>query len=817
MKPLHSTVSVCYHCGNDIPDRVYHVDEKYFCCNGCKMVFEILNEHQLCDYYELNEKPGLIQNRSKRQDKYAFLEDTTIQKKLIKYSDQHQTQVTFYLPQIHCSSCLWLLEQLASINNGIISSRVNFSKKEVFIVFDQHQTSLRKVVETLDDIGYEPHLSLNEIGSDTISKTDRTRWYKIGVAGFCFANIMMISLADYFSISNAIEPKIAYFFKFVSVILALPVLFYSATEFFVSAWNGLKHRFLNIDLPVALALVITFIRSLYEISIGTGNGYLDSMSGIVFFMLIGRWLQSRTYRTISFDRDFKSFFPIALNVIKDGFIRPVEISKVKEKDIIQVYSNEIIPVDALLSKGEASIDYSFVNGESLPVKVDIGEIIYAGGKQLGGLLELVVVKEVSQSYLTNLWNNPIFNKKANIGKDTYDKIGTYFTYLVLLLGLGAGIYWYFQGELMLMWNAMTTVLIVACPCALLLSKNYTNGNILRIFGLNQFYLRSPEIIEKISKINHIVFDKTGTITQIQGSNVKYSGKLLNPEMRIIIVSLLKQNTHPTSQIIEAFLKEDETIEIKHFKEIQGQGIEGWVNEKHIKIGSPQFVGKTFNQSTIGTKVVISIDGQVFGEFLISNKYRFGISKLIQRLKKKFTLSLISGDNDHEIETIRSLMGKESEIYFNQSPLQKLEYIKQLQEHYDLNVMMVGDGLNDAGALKQSEVGIAVADTSNSFTPSSDGVLDASKLNHLDTFIRLARVGKYIILFSFTISVLYNIIGLYYALQGILSPVVAAILMPASSITIILLSYGLTEIFAGHFSLKNRWNIFTNQTIDHDSE
>lgn len=817
MKHLNSTFSVCYHCGNDIPDREYHVAEKYFCCNGCKMVFEILNEHQLCEYYELNDKPGSIQNKNKRADKYAFLEDSNIQKKLIKYSDQHQTQVTFYLPQIHCSSCLWLLEQLASINNGIISSRVNFSKKEVFIVFDHHQTSLRKVVEILDDIGYEPHLSLNEMGSDTVSKTDRTRWYKIGVAGFCFANIMMISLADYFSISNAIEPKIAYFFKFVSVILSLPVLFYSATEFFVSAWYGIKHKFLNIDFPVALALVITFIRSLYEISTSTGNGYLDSMSGIVFFMLIGRWLQSRTYKTISFDRDFKSFFPIALNVIKDGYIKPIEISKVKEKDLIQVYSNEIIPVDAILSKGEANIDYSFVNGESLPVKINIGELIYAGGKQLGGLIELVVVKEVSQSYLTNLWNNPIFNKKSNIGKDTYDIIGTYFTYVVLILGMSAGVYWYVMGELFLMWNAMTTVLIVACPCALLLSKNYTNGNILRIFGLNQFYLRSPEIIEKIAKVNHIVFDKTGTITQIQGSNVKYSGKVLTHEMRIIVVSLLKQNSHPTSQIITSFLKEDECIDIKYFKEIQGQGIEGWVNEQHIKIGSPQFVGKTFESSTLGTKVLISIDGQLFGEFAISNKYRFGIAKLIQRLKRKFTLSLISGDNDNEIKTIQSLLGNESEIYFNQSPLQKLDYIKHLQLDGHLNVMMVGDGLNDAGALKQSQVGIAVADTSNSFTPSSDGVLDAAKLGKLDTFIRLAKVGKYIIIFSFTISVLYNIIGLYYALQGILSPVVAAILMPASSITIIFLSYGLTELFSAKFYLKNRWNYFTNETIKNDSE
>ena len=224
----------------------------------------------------------------------------------------------------------------------------------------------------------------------------------------------MMSLADYVVSADVIDPKIDLFFKILSVLLSLPVLFYSATEFFVSAWYGLKNKYLNIDFPVALALAITFIRSIYEITNGAGNGYLDSMAGIVFFMLIGRWLQSRTYQTISFDRDYKSFFPIALNVVKDGIITPTEISKVKEKDIIQVHSNEIIPVDAILSKGNASIDYSFVSGESLPINVNIGEMIYAGGKQLDGLLELMVVKEVSQSYLTNLWNNPIFNKEETI-------------------------------------------------------------------------------------------------------------------------------------------------------------------------------------------------------------------------------------------------------------------------------------------------------------------------------------------------------------------------------------------------------------------
>ena len=756
------------------------------------MVFEILNEHDLCTYYDLNQKPGLIQNRTKRKDKYAFLDDLEIQRKLIHFSNQHQSHVTFYIPQIHCSSCLWLLENIHKVNDGIVSSRVNFTKREVFIVFDNSKTSLKNVVESLDNIGYEPYLSLNEISSKSHSKTDKTRWYKIGVAGFCFGNIMMMSLADYVVSADVIDPKIDLFFKILSVLLSLPVLFYSATEFFVSAWYGLKNKYLNIDFPVALALAITFIRSIYEITNGAGNGYLDSMAGIVFFMLIGRWLQSRTYQTISFDRDYKSFFPIALNVVKDRIITPTEISKVKEKDIIQVHSNEIIPVDAILSKGNASIDYSFVSGESLPINVNIGEMIYAGGKQLDGLLELMVVKEVSQSYLTNLWNNPIFNKEETIKENTYDTIGKYFTYGVLALGFLSGLFWLLKGETTLMWNAFTTVLIVACPCALLLSNNYTYGNILRVLGLNKFYLRSPQVIEKLSNINHIVLDKTGTITQTHGSNVRYAGIVLEKNLKTMVASLLKQSSHPASKVVTEFLNETHLFEVSDFKETEGQGIEGWINERHVKIGSPKFVGAEYFKDIPGTKVVIFIDGIVLGEFIITNKYRYGVTKLIDSLKKLYSISLISGDNDTELKNIEHLLGKDSDVYFNQSPQQKLDYIKNLQQNHNLKVMMIGDGLNDAGALKQSDVGIAVADTGNNFTPSSDGVIDGTRLSKLDSFIQLAKAGKKIILLTFSISVIYNLVGLYYAMQGILSPVIAAILMPCSSITIILLTYGLTE-------------------------
>lgn len=796
----------CYHCGNDVIDTFLSIDEKYFCCNGCKMVYEILNEYNLCTYYDLNEKPGIIQDKNKRVDKYAFLDDKEIQVKLIQYSNKQNSHVTFYIPQIHCSSCLWLLENIDKVNNGILSSRVNFTQKEVFIVFDNSLTTLRKVVESLDGIGYGPYLSLNEISTNSSLKIDRTRLYKIGVAGFCFGNIMMMSLADYLVYADKIDPKIAVFFKGMSVFLSIPVLFYSATEFFISAWYGIKNKYLNIDFPVALALIITFIRSIYEISIGSGNGYLDSMSGIVFFMLIGRWLQSRTYQTISFDRDYKSFFPIALNVIKDGIIIPTEISKVKEKDIIQVHSNELIPVDSILSKGRANIDYSFVSGESLPIQVNIGEMVYAGGKQLDGLLELIVVKEVSQSYLTNLWNNPIFNKKEIIKQTSYDTIGKYFTYGVLILGFLSGFYWFLKGQNILMWNAFTTVLIVACPCALLLSNNYTYGNILRILGLNKFYLRSSGIIEKLSNINHIVLDKTGTITQTKGSNVRYVGKILTEEFRLSLASLLQQSSHPASKLVSDFLNETKIYHVNDYKELEGQGIEGWINDHHIKIGSPNFIGGEYYKERPGTKVVILIDGNIWGEFIITNKYRFGITNLLKSLKKKYTLSLISGDNNAELKNIEELLGIESDVFFNQSPQQKLDYIKTLQNDHKLKVMMIGDGLNDAGALKQSDVGIAVADTANNFSPSSDGVIDGANLSKIDSFIQFAKTGKPITLLCFSISVCYNIIGLFYAMQGILSPVIAAILMPCSSITIILLTYGLSELIAYKLGIKIKTNI-----------
>lgn len=795
---IHTVKETCYHCGEECVTTTIRLEDKTFCCDGCKLVYEILNQGELCAYYDMNAHPGMTQKIKVRADKFNFLDDTAIIQKLIQYTDGKQTHVNFYLPQMHCSSCLWLLENLHRINAGIISSRVNFNSKETFIVFDNNTTSLRKVVETLAAVGYEPHISLQDISGVKVKHYNKTRLYKIGIAGFCFANIMMMSLPEYFAIGSTMQADVEIAFRYITLALSLPVLFYCASEFFVSAWKGIRNRYLNIDAPIALAIAITFGRSLYEFFVLHGNMYLDSMSGIVFFMLIGRWAQDKTQQSLSFDRDFKSFFPIAVNVkTQEGFV-PVPVEQLQENDIIEVYNNELIPADAIISKGKALIDYSFVTGESVLINKEVGEIVYAGGKQCAGKLELLLVKKASQSYLTNLWNKDVFKKEK---KESFfiHALSNYFTIIVFIISGIAAAYWLWQGQIQTMWDVLTTVLIIACPCALLLSSTFTNGNVLRILSKNKLYLRHPDVIQQMAEADHIVFDKTGTLTQGNKLAVSYEGTALTNEQVKLVASLLAQSNHPLSRSVLQYLDVPDIYTVTDFKDHAGAGIEGWIQETYIKIGSAGFVAKAGeHKKSSGSHVYIRIENEIVGCYRVKGVYRFGFAALMQQLQKKYHISVLSGDNDAEAATLTNVLGKDSELLFNQSPEDKLAYIRHLQEVKKHKVVMVGDGLNDAGALKQSNVGIAVAEQKNNFTPASDGIMEASVFANFYRFMQYARSGKQIIIFSFIISILYNIIGLYFAVQGLLAPVIAAILMPASSISIILVTYGLSEWKARKF-------------------
>jgi Cu+-exporting ATPase len=780
------TAVQCYHCGESCDTSIAE-DDHWFCCEGCQFVYGLLKENGLCNYYDLSKTPGIKVKGKFSSDKFAFLDTPEVEQKLLTFKDEKQCQVSFYLPQMHCASCIWLLENLHAIQPGILFSKTNFQRKEIFIAFNPEATSLRKVVELLAFVGYEPYISLNEGEKKKEKKVNRKQFYKIGVAGFCFSNIMMLSFPEYFSSGDISEGTLKHLFIYLNLVLALPVFFYSASDFFISAWKGLQQKWLNIDAPIALSVLITFSRSVYEVLSGTGAGYFDSMSGIVLFMLAGRWFQNKTYDSFSFDRDYKSYFPLGITKVENGVEVPATISSLKKDDQIIVRHQEMVPADSVLLKGEASIDYSFVSGENTPVVKKKGELIYAGAKQLGGSIELRVIKTVNQSYITQLWNNnDFFSDQKNGEKSFIHPWSRYFTLALFSIATIAGIYWGIVNPKNIL-PAISASLIVACPCSLLLSATFTFGNMLRYYGKNKLYLKNATVIESLSRVNNLVFDKTGTLTYTSNAEISFVG-LVSTDDKLAIYSLAKESAHPLSRLIkDHLLREGNTaaLPVTQFHELPGKGAEGIIQGHKIKLGSCSFITGYKDQKGTSAEVWVSVNGDVRGYFAINNLYRDGVKEMVQTLEQKdFKLHLLSGDNSSEKEKLQSFFGPGTLMLFNQSPQDKLEYIKDLKQNNGADVLMLGDGLNDAGALKQSDVGIAVSENTSQFTPASDGILDSGKVGLLNAFISYAKAGKTIVMWSWIISILYNFVGVGIAVQAKMSPMVAAILMPVSSITIV---------------------------------
>lgn len=782
------SVNSCYHCGADCGKQPIHFNDKDFCCNGCKTVYEILNTNELSCYYDLESSPGTIPKEI--QGKYNYLDAKEIVEKLVEFNDGETSVVEFYIPSIHCSSCIWVLENLNKLNNGVTTSMVNFPLKTIRITFKNKGTSLKQLVELITSIGYEPYISLEDADAKK-NKVDKTLIYQISIAAFAFGNIMLLSFPEYFSSDEFWLDKYKPLFRWLMFVMVVPVVFYSAKDYFISAYKGIRHKILNIDVPIAIGISVLFIRSSIEIILDIGSGFFDSLSGLILFLLLGKFFQQKTYNFLSFERDYKSYFPIAVTKIIDGVEKSVVVKEVVKGDRLLIRNEELIPVDGILINGNAAIDYSFVTGESLPVTKQSGDKLFAGGKQTAGAIEMEVINTISQSYLTQLWSNDVFGKKKDVTiKNITDTISKYFTIVILIVALFASVFWYFHNASMAL-NVVTAVLIIACPCALALSAPFAIGNMLRIFGYKKFYLKNAETIENISKINTIIFDKTGTITASDKAQLFYKGEELSNEELSIIKSVLRASNHPLSRLLYEYIKvESLIVKPTFFEEILGKGVKATINNVNVKLGSANFV-KSTNFSGGETAIYIQINNVLKGRYIFKNSYREGTKQVFENLSKKYNLVILSGDNDGEKEYLEKLLPKNTQYKFNQKPENKLEFIKKLQLN-GTRVMMIGDGLNDAGALAQSNVGIAISEDVNVFSPACDGILDAKLFNKLPKFLTLSNQTISIIKASFILSFLYNIIGMYFALTGQLTPVVAAILMPLSSISIVVFVTVLTN-------------------------
>lgn len=792
--------NVCVHCGADCGKSPVIWNEKDFCCHGCKAVYEILHEKELGQYYEIQPMSGIRIDSPQQLKKFEFLDNSEIVDKLLDFKDGTTSRVTFFIPTIHCASCIWLLEHLNTLHPGISFSDVNFPKKEVHITFRNDQLSVRQLAELLAAIHYIPEITLDRLEPGKAGKPNRSLLIKIGIASFSFMNIMMYSFPEYLPGGDLLEQEFKHIFGWLSFLLILPVVFYSANDYYLSAWKGLRHKIISIDLPISLGIIALFLQSSWEVFNGNGIGYMDSLAGLIFFLLIGKWYQGKTYQALSFERDYKSYFPVAVTKLDGEVEAIIPIKELRRGDRILIRNQELIPADSRIVKGKGNIDYSFVTGEALPVPKSAGDFIYAGGRQTGSSFELVVEKEVEQSYLTQLWDQKSAKDEASSLRNNVNTISHYFTIIILIIAFTAFFYWLKEGVNTAVY-VFSSVLIIACPCALALTVPFTFGSTMRVFGRRGFYLKKTDVIEQLFRTDTIVFDKTGTITINRKVDIAFHGVTLTPAEESIIRSMVRHSSHPLSKTLYDFLNTNEIVEPEDYEEIPGLGITGKIGGVRINLGSQSFVtGQTDNSGMKESRVYVSINNSLRGFFTIGNVYREGLDEVMKQLKNKYSLHLISGDNESESQKLTKVFGPDATLLFNQSPTDKKSYIKNLKKQ-GKKVLMIGDGLNDAGALIESETGITIADDVFSFSPACDAILTSVMFGKLNRFIAFTSLSFTVIKLSFLISLAYNIIGLSFAVTAMLSPLVAAILMPLSSISVVAFATLSISILAKYYLPK----------------
>ena len=779
--------ALCRHCGDTCAADGVRTDAGSFCCNGCASVFALLQAHGLTQFYACDPGAGLSQRglRDRETDRFASLDDPTVAARFVDAHDGTFSHVTFSVPSLHCASCLWLLEQLWRFDDGVGRSEADLMRRTVRIAFRPDRTTLRAVAERLASLGYEPVVD-SERSAGRMPAARRDLYLKLGLAGFAVGNMMLFSIPRYAN-GAPLEPVFQRLFDALNILFAIPVLLYSAADFFKAAWQSLRLRTITLDVPVAMGLVVLFVRSLWDILTRSGEGFLDSFAGLVFFLLIGRLFQQMAFDRIAFDRTVRSFLPLSVRVVTDTQMTLRRIEQLVAGDVIVVRPHEVVPADACLVDGHGRIDVSFVTGEQDAVAVQAGDTVSAGARVVGEALRLRVSRAVSHSRLAELWNNPVFTRPPSHWLTTVSaRFGQWFTVgAVTLAAIGFYAWW---PDVRMAAQVATAVLIIACPCALTIAAPITLGTTLGTLGTAGVYLKQGAVALELSRVDAIAFDKTGTLTTAAASaSVDLHG--LDDVDWARVRRLAAESIHPVSRALVGRVPVAGTAGSVH--EVVGEGICGVVDDAAVALGTAAFVTRVAGVAVapVDGRTWASVAGRV-GSLTLGTAERPEMVQVATTLGASHETWLLSGDHDGEAPRWRAAFG--DRMRFRQSPEDKLRAV-QARQAAGRHVLMIGDGLNDAGALAAADVGIAVSDDTACLVPACDAVIAGDRLALLPAVLRYARRARAVIVLCFVVSVFYNIVGLGFALTGHLTPLATAILMPVSSLTIVGLSVGLMRV------------------------
>lgn len=816
--PQHDPMA-CAHCGDPCTPRPVRRNGENFCCSGCATAYQLIHELGMEDFYALNEAPGAPVRDG---GDWSWMDEPVLQERLIRFRKGNRAVVQFRLPSIHCSSCVWLLERMPEYVDGVIDARVHYGRRELELHFDPEAVRLSAVATQLQRLGYAPAINRADLDGESEGQLrSRARdplLKRLGVAGFCAGNIMLLSFPDYFHWDPVTAGPMYGLVNVLKVVLALPVLFYSGSIYWRAAWLSLKTRVPSVDIPIALGMLALAVRSFYDIVSASGEGYLDSLAGLVFLLLVGRWFQDRVHGFLSFRRDYRSFFPASVLKEEGETRRAVLPDDLEPGDVILVRPGEVVPADADLLE-EARVDYHFLTGESEPIPMASGERCYGGGRILGSPARLKVAKRLGTSYLASLWERDALREEAQTGsagqetsgpsgrasaqpsarpklRQVTDRLSRWFTPLVVVLALASAALWWSAGPAKAL-EVLTAVLIVACPCGLALAAPFALGHALRYFDRAGLHLRDTAAIERLAALNALVFDKTGTLTAPGAGELRCTpvGGELSADERRAVAAVAAGSAHPVSRRLAEAWGGDLVPLARALRETPGAGIEGSVSQAEdpasawtVRIGSAAYCGVAEADTQPGT--ALCINGRLRAWVHVQPTMRPGSAEALQALgeapraggRPRYRMELLSGDQDQDRQRLEGLFPATAELHFGVSPHDKLARIEALRAEGH-TVGMFGDGLNDAGALAASDAGLAVADDLSGYFPASDGVLEASALGRLPQLLQYARAMRGAVWVAIGVSFAYNLVGLSFAVSGRLTPLVAAILMPISSLTV----------------------------------
>lgn len=769
----------CSHCKDElIPSKTIKNERgDLFCCQGCLGVYQLVHELGIEEFYQLDAKAGLSLRNHQSRD-YQFLESEEMLSRLShKKKSEHIFEYRLFLPSIHCAACVLLLENLPRMmKNGILEAKVHYPRKELILNIDVREISLHEILPFLDSMGYQ--VSLETITQQSDTEQSNTL-LNLAIAGFCFGNCMLFSFPEYLAIE--LSSSFERVFRVLSLVLATASTLLVSRHYFVSAYRSIQARVLSLHIPVSIGIFALYFESVRQVVLNIGQGYSDSLTGFLFFLHIGKYLQEQSLQHLSFDKELKSYFPLSALKIEGNTKVPTPVENLQTQDQVYLRMGELISFDGVLLSDQAEIDYSFFTGESEAIQIKKGGFAQAGGRIISSSARFEVQLPISKSKIQKFWESLDQQSESTVidfqTSAWTNRTASIYTPTVLLAALVNCFYWLGLGNFALALETTVAVLIIACPCAISLSLPFTGASVLSLLRSRGLYLKSIQVLEKVYEIQGIILDKTGTLSESIRELIFVEEKPTDENLLGAIRTLALHSTHPISRTVAHNLSDFPLQEILNVNEIVGLGMKGSYQGKSL------FLGKSDKLSESRGKTVIEYDSKLYPlEF--REKQRSGLSTFLSNLDKDYPLVLLSGDHGVANPSLEQLINDHfQEAIFELNPQEKAQKVRELEERNGYQ-LMIGDGLNDAGAMHHATLSLSVVEDQASFHPSCDMILEGQFLEDFTSQWSILNGSRYILLVCLLFAAFYNIIGLSLAVTANLTPLACAILMPLSSLTIL---------------------------------